>query len=86
MLQVRLNHSLKGFTCAFLEVAAATAVAMQVNTTGHHIHVVGIDGLVHTVELSAAPCHLPDAGILNDDRASFYPTLGGEYLTVVNLS
>ena len=86
MAQVCLRCCLKGLARALLEVTAATAMAMQVNTTGHHVHAVGIDGLVHAFHLAAALAHLLDAAVLDDNRAAVDPSLGCEHMAVINLS
>ena len=52
---------LKGFSCAFLEVTASTAMAMQVDAARHHMHAVGINSLVHALQLAAALAYLLDA-------------------------
>ena len=47
MAQVGHRCCLKCFAGTFLEIMAATAVAMQVDATRHNVHAMGIDGLVH---------------------------------------
>ena len=61
-------------------------MAMKVDAAGHDMHAVGIDGLVHAVELAAALAHFLDTATLNDDRATIDPPLGSEHMSVINLS
>ena len=86
MAQVGCGDCFKRFLAAFLKIAASTAMAMQVDSAGHNVHAVGVDGLVHAVQLPAALAHLLDARVLDDYRATIDPPLGSEYMTVVNLS
>ena len=65
---------------------AATTMAMQVNAARHDVHAVGIDGLVHALQLAAALAHFLDALVLNDDRSTIDPTFGREHVAIINLS
>ena len=81
-----VGNGLEGLAGAFLEVTPAAAVAMEINASRHDVHAMGVDGLVHSVHLAAALAHLLDTAAFNDDRATIDPPLGGEHMTVVNLS
>ena len=82
---VSVDGSPEGLNGSLHEVAAATAVAVQFNASGHHMHAVRVDCAVGALNDVAALGHFRDVSIGKHHRALVYPSLGGEYVSVVNL-
>ena len=86
MLHVGLHRLPEGLLGALHEVAAATAVAVQLDAARHHVQPFGVDGLIGVGVDVAAFSHLGDEAVLDEYRASVDPPLWGEYMSVIDLS
>ena len=85
MTHVRAHRRAECFGSTLHEITAATAMTMQVDATGHHVHAMGIDGAVSLVNDMAALGHLKDVPIGHDNRPLVYPSFRRKNMSIIDL-
>ena len=84
MFHVCLDCTAESLLGAFHEVAAATAMDVDLNTTGNNVHALCVDYFCANYS-KVAICNFKNLVITDDNRTILQPTLWSQDFTIDNL-